>query len=290
MLKNIAVFGAAGFHGLPVVHALLKAGFNVSVLSKDVDKEKEMLPPEVNVVEGNWMYHHDLKRFLSTQDAVYCSLSVDQHELPDDNHSETNGLREIINVSLECGIRRIAYMSSILQYNQVESEDLWWVFQVKKDAVNYIRDCGIPHTIFYPSTFMECFVSTYRKGKAICLHGVSRFPVYFISDKDYARMVAKSFQVLGTDDREYFMQGNNCYNMQEAAQMLVKHSSSEKLKVKTIPDFLMKFYALFDIRWKFKSELAAALNNNNELYISEDTFEELGKPEISFTDFAKQTK
>jgi hypothetical protein len=86
------------------------------------------------------------------------------------------------------------------------------------------------------------------------------------------------------------MQGNGCYNMQEAAQMLVKHSSSEKLKVKTIPDFLMKFYALFDIRWKFKSELAAALNNNNELYISEDTYKELGKPEISFTDFAKQSK
>jgi len=289
MLKNIAVFGASGFHGLPVVHALLKAGFNVSVLTKDVDKEKEILPAEVNFHEGNWMYHHDLKRFLSTQDAVYCSLSVDQHELPDDNHSETNGLREIINVSLECGIRRIAYMSSILQYNQVESDDLWWVFQVKKDAVNYIRDCGIPHTIFYPSTFMECFESTYKKGNFIRLHGHSKFPLYFISDKDYARMVAKSFQVLGTDDREYFMQGNDCYNMQEAAQLLIKHSSGN-LKLKTIPNFLMKFYALFDIRWKFKYELAHALNNNIELYISDDTNKELGRPEISFNSFAKQSK
>ena len=289
MLKNIAVFGAAGFHGLPVVEALLKAGFNVSVLSKDLDKEKEILPPEVNVHEGNWMYHHDLKRFLATQDAVYCSLSVDQHELPEESHSESNGLREIINVSLECGIRRIAYMSSILQYNQVESDDLWWVFQVKKDSVNYIRDCGIPHTVFYPSTFMECFESTYRKGKFIRLHGLSKFPVYLISHKDYARMVAKSFQVLGTDDREYFMQGNDCYNMQEAAQLLIKHSS-EKLKSKIIPDLLLKFYALFDLRWKFKSELAAALNNNNELFISEDTNKELGRPEISFTSFAKQSK
>jgi len=290
MLKNIAVFGAAGFHGLPVVHALLQAGFNVSVLSKDVGKDKEILPAEVNFQEGNWMYHHDLKRFLSTQDAVYCSLSVDQHELPEDSQSETNGLREIINVAQECGIRRIAYMSSILQYNQVESDDLWWVFQLKKDAVNYIRDCGIPYTIFYPSTFMECFESTYRKGKYIRLHGLSKFPVYFISDKDYARMVAKSFQVLGTDDREYFMQGNDCYNMQEASQLLIKHYGSEILKLKVIPDWLLKLYALFDIRWKFKLELANALNNNNEFYISEDSNKELGKPEISFTSFAKQTK
>ena len=288
MIKNIAVFGATGVHGLPVVHALLKAGFQVSVLSKDVDKEKEILPHEVQVQEGNWMYHHDLKRFLSTQDAVYCSLSVDQHELPDDNHSETNGLREIINVSQICGIKRIAYLSSILQYNQIESEDLWWVFQVKKDAVNYIRDCSIPYTIFYPSTFMECFETTYKHGKQLRLHGQSKFPIYFISDKDYARMVAKSFQILGTDDREYFIQGNDCYNMQEAAQILIKHGSDKKLKMKVIPDLLLKFYALFDVRWKFKSELAKALNNNDELYISDDSFKELGLPEISFVEFAKQ--
>lgn len=289
MLKNIAVFGATGFHGLPVVKALVDAGFKVSVLSKDVDKDRELLPAEVELHEGNWMYHHDLKRFLLTQDAVYCSLSVDQHELPDDQHAETNGLREIINVSLECGIRRIIYMSSILQYNQVESEDLWWVFQVKKDAVNYIRDCGIPYTIFYPSTFMECFESTYRKGKTIRLHGESKFPIYFISDKDYALMLVKSIQIVGTEDREYFIQGNDCYSMQEAAQLIAKHAS-EKLKVHVMPQWLLTFYGLWDVRWKFKSELAKALNQNNELYISEESCRQLGKPILSFVDFAKKIK
>ncbi len=289
MLKNIAVFGATGFPGLPVVNALLEAGFNVSVLSSEVDRDKELLPEAVNVVEGNWMYHRDLKRFLAQQQAVYCSLSVDMQELPDDFHAETDGLREIINASLECGIKRIAYMSSILQYNQVENDKLWWVFNVKKDAVNYVRDSGIPFTIFYPSTFMENFTGTYRKGKIIELHGESRYPIYFISVKDYADMVVKSFQVLATEDREYFLQGSDCYKMQEAAKLYVKHHSGEKLRVKTIPEWLMKIYALFDSKWKFRSGLAEALNNNTELFVADDTWKELGKPMVTLTEFAKNS-
>ena len=261
MVKNIAVFGATGFPGLPVVSALMAADFHVSVLSNDVDKDRELLPPGVTLVEGNWMYHRDLKRFLSQQDAVYCSLQVDMHEQPEDFHAETDGLREIINAAQECGIRRIALMSSVLQYNQVENENLWWVFNVKKDAVNYVRNCNIPHTIFYPSTFMENLQTTYRHGKTIRLHGTSNYPIYFISVKDYAAMVVRSFQILATEDREYFLQGGDCYNMQEAAALFIKHYAGEKLKLKVLPQFLVKLYSMFDSAWKFRAGLADALNN-----------------------------
>ena len=287
MLKNIAVFGASDFFGLPVTKALMEAGYHISVLSTDVDAERELLPEGVHIEEGNWMYHHDLKRFLSKVDAVYCSLSVDMNELPDDFHAETDGLREILNVSLECGIKRIAYMSSILQYNQVENENSWWVFRVKKDAVNYVRDSGIPFTIFYPSTFMENFQKTYRKGKNIRIFGKSAFPIYFISVKDYAEMVVKSFKTIGTQDREYFLQGMDCYKMQDAARNYVKNRPNEKLHLKIMPTWLLGIYALFDTKWKFMYELSKALNDNNELFISDDTFEELGKPKISFAEFSK---
>lgn len=287
MVKNIAVFGATGFPGLPVVNALMAADFHVSVLSSDVDKDRELLPPGVTLVEGNWMYHRDLKRFLSQQHAVYCSLQVDMHEQPEDFHAETDGLREIINAAQECGIRRIALMSSVLQYNQVENENLWWVFNVKKDAVNYVRDCGIPHTIFYPSTFMENLQTTYRHGKTIRLHGSSSYPIYFISVKDYAAMVVRSFQKLATEDREYFLQGGDCYKMQEAAALFIKHYNGEKLKLKIMPQFLVKLYSIFDSSWKFRAGLADALNNNNEMFIADDTWAELGKPEITLTEFAR---
>jgi len=287
MLKNIAVFGATGFLGLPVTKALIDAGFNVYVLSNDVDADKAILPPEVILEEGNWMYHHDLKRFLRKVDAVYCSLSVDLHEKAEDFHAETDGLREILNAGLETGIKRIAYMSSILQYNTVESEDMWWVFRVKKDAVNYVRDSSIPSTIFYPSTFMENFLTTYKKGKKVLVYGQSNFPIYLISNEDYARMVALSFKQLGTEDVEYFIQGKDCYKMQDAAKMFVKFSQ-EKLKIKQLSMGWLKILSYFNIKYKFIYELSEALNNNNEQFIAEDTQEELGVPSITFSEFAKK--
>jgi nucleoside-diphosphate-sugar epimerase len=288
MVKNIAVFGSTEFLDLPIAVALSEAGYNVSVMTKDVDEARKIFPETIHIVEGNLYYHHDLKRFLSTQDAVYCSLSIDMKERPNDFHSETDGLREIINVSLECGIKRIAYLSSILQYNQVESENNWWVFNVKKDAVNYVRDCGIPFTIFYASTFMENFLSTYRQGKIISVVGESRFPIYFVSVSDYTKAVVNSFKILGTEDEEYFIQGLDCYTMQEAARIFIKNSSTPGIKLQTFPMWMARILSLFSTKWKFIAELSDALNNNNEIFVAESTWMALGRPEVKFTDFAKK--
>lgn len=289
MIKNIAVFGASTTFGLPVTKALVSAGFNVSVLSVDTDAEKELLPEGVELVEGNWMYHHDLKGFLKGKDAVYCCLNVDLKERPEDFHAESDGLREIINASLEVGIRRLAYMSSILQYSQVENDNLWWVFRVKSDAVNFVRDSGIPYTIFYPSTFMENFNHTYRHGKSIRVFGESEFPVYFVSVEDYAKMVVKSLQSLGTKDREYFIQGLNCYKINEAAKLFIKHHQSEKLKYRMMPLWQVKLYAWFNPSFKFIYDLSDSLNQNNETFMADETWMELGKPEITFTEFARKS-
>lgn len=289
MVKNIAVFGATNFFGLPVVKALVEAGFNVHVLTVDTDRDKALLPDVVTIHEGNWMYHHDLKRFLKQVDTVYFSMSVDLNEQAEDFHAETDGLREVLNASLECGIKRFAYLSSILQYNQVENESTWWVFRVKKDAVNYVRDSGMPFTIFYPSTFMEFFETTYRSGKTIRLFGHSRFPIYFISVKDYAEMVVRSFKSNSTQDKEYFIQGNNCYSMHEASRIYIKNHGSEKLKLITMPMWWLKIKGLFNPKWKFILELSMALNENNEQFIAEDTRKELGNPSISLAEFAKNS-
>lgn len=286
MIKNIAVFGATGFLGLPVTRALVEAGFNVSVLVRDEDKAKSLLPPQVKITRGNIAYHYDIKRFLKDVDAVYCNLNIPDTENIDDFHIETDGLREIINASLECGVKRIAYLSSIVLNYQGENDFDWWVFQLKNEAVNYVRDSGIPFTVFYPSSFMENLLNDHKHGKHITLVGESRFPLYYIAVDDYAKMVVNSFKVLGNEDREYNVQGPDCYTMQEAAQLFAKHYTKEKLKVKTVSIGWVRFLGLFDKRKRYRAKMMEALNNYNEIFSSEMTWQELGKPTITLTDFA----
>ncbi|MBC7450858.1 MAG: NmrA family NAD(P)-binding protein [Cytophagales bacterium] len=287
MIKKIAVFGATGFLGKPVTRALLAAGYEISSLVRDIDKAREELPENINFVQGNVRYHTDLKNFLKNQDAIYLSLSIGQNEVPDDFHTETDGIREIVNVALECGIKRIALLSSGLQDYQGQNGFNWWAFDVKKEAVNYVRDCGIPFTIFYPSSFMENFMHANKRGKTIVLTGESRFPIYFISVTDYARMVVKSFQILGNEDREYIVQGKECFNMHEAAAIFIKQYQKEKLRIKTRSLGMMKFRGIFSVKCRNNAKLIEALNNYSETFHSEMSWEELGKPEITLRQYAE---
>ncbi len=287
MIKKIAVFGATGFIGLPVTKALADAGYQVSVLVRDADAAKAILPGNVNIVEGNISYHHDLKRFLTGIDAVYCSLNVAETEEIEDYHIETDGLREIINASLECSVRRIIYLSSLVQNYQQENNFDWWVFNVKNEAVNYVRDCGIPYTIFYPSSFMESIPEKYRRGKTINVIGESRFPLYYISYIDYAKMVINSLKVLGNEDREYNVQGLDCYTTKEAAQLFVKNYTKEKLRVKITSLGFVRFLGLFDKRKRYLAKKKEAINNYNEIFSGEMAWKELGKPNITLTEFAR---
>ncbi|MDI1235496.1 MAG: NAD(P)H-binding protein [bacterium] len=287
MIKKIAVFGATGSIGLPVTKALADAGYQVSVLVRDADKAKTILPENINIVEGNILYHHDLKRFLTGMDAVYCSLNVSPTEDIEDFHIETDGLREIINASLECSVRRIIYLSSILQNYQQENDFDWWVFDVKNEAVNYVRDSGIPYTIFCPSLFMDSFISQNKNGKTIQIVGESRFPFYYISIADYANMVVNSIKVLGNEDREYNIQGLDCYSTKEAANLFVKNYTKEKLRVKIASLSYVRFLGLFDKRKRYKAKYSEALNNYSEIFTGETAWEELGKPSVKLADFAR---
>ncbi len=286
MVKNIAVFSSISFTNLLVVKALSDAGFNVSVMDTDTANAKNIYPENTNIVEGNARYHYDLKRFLATQDAVYCSFNTGMED-ENDYHNETDLLREIINASLESGIKRIALHSSIVQNYQGENGFDWWAFDIKNEAVNYVRDCGIPFTILNTSSFMESIVHGHLKGKVIQIFGEASFPQYYISAQDYANMLISSFKKLGTEDREYNIQGLNCYKPVEAATIFTRNYTKEKLRIKVLNMAWVKFRAFFSKRMQYNANLMTAINNYNEIFNGEQAWAEHGKPQITIAEYAK---
>jgi hypothetical protein len=101
-------------------------------------------------------------------------------------------------------------------------------------------------------------------------------------------MVVNAFKIATTQDKEYFVQGADCYKMQEAAKIYVRHQKG--IKLKQVGLNWIRLLSLFSDANKFIYELSLALNDNNEQFVAEDTWAELGKPEISFNAFAKSSE
>jgi uncharacterized protein YbjT (DUF2867 family) len=285
MVSKILFIGATGMLGKPVLRQLIEAGFQVTALVRNA--EKAGLPTEVRTIEGDLQDKTSLAKALENQDAVYLNLSVKQDEGKNAFHTETDGLRNLLEVIKQYPIQRLAYLSSVVQRYQGMNNFHWWVFEVKQQALQLIKESGVPYTIFYPSNFMETLASVYRQGNKMLLAGKSKHKMYFIAGEDYGRQVAKSFQILTTENKEYDVQGTEAFTADEAVQTFITHYPHAKLSISRAPLGVLKFAGYFSTKMNYGAHILEALNNYPEPFTAQNTWNELGKPHITLPTFAK---
>ncbi|MFZ6013632.1 MAG: SDR family oxidoreductase, partial [Bacteroidota bacterium] len=279
MIKKIAVIGATGMLGRPVTLELLSAGFEVTALVRNEEKAIRKLPAEINLIHGNIKILQDLEHVFAGQDAAYISLNLRRGERKKDFHAETDGLKLIIQAAQKTKLKRIAFISSLVMNYQGMNNFNWWVFEMKKEAIRMIKLSGIPYTIFYPSTFMENFEATYRRGNKLMLAGRSESRMYFIAAHDYGKQVARSFKILknGTN-KEYPIQGPEPFTADEGVAEYIKHYRKTQLSVSKAPLGLLKFIGRFSATINYGANIVEALNRYHEKFEAENTWNELGKP------------
>lgn len=286
-IQRIAVIGATGMLGQPVTRALFEAGFDVTVVSRSPSAARDLFP-DLSVVSGDVFDAVSIERALDGQDAVYLNLSVAPTERPSDPHTETDGLRTVIAAAKEHGVQRIAYLSSLVKDYQGMNGFDWWVFDVKQEAVRLLKDAGIPSTIFYPSNFMETIVHDFLQGRRLVLIGTSQHPMYFIAGRDYGRQVARSFEILGSERRDYVVQGPEAYRTEEAADIFVEHYTAADVRITRVPLGLVKFFSWFSQQADYGAHIVDAINHYPETFQAQDTWDELGTPTTTIADFARQ--
>jgi len=283
---NILVIGASGMLGRPVTRELAKAGFNLTLLSRDVHKMRELFPG-IRTVEGDVLDPLSLVGAFEGQDAIYMNLQVQRGISQSYPLPEREGINNIIDAATYSGIKRIAYLSSLVKnYNGMNGFH-WWVFDVKESAVTRIKSCGIPYTIFYPSSFMENFEQLIR-GKKLMLAGDSKEPNYFIAAEDYGKQVAWSFRLLTTENKEYAVQGPEPYTWDEAAKVFIDNYSKTKLKIMKAPVGMVKLAGRVSSKSWHDYKIITALNNYPEKFEAEQTWNELGKPQITLAEYAQK--
>jgi uncharacterized protein YbjT (DUF2867 family) len=286
-IQKIVVIGATGMLGRPVAQALIQAGFAVTILARNATKAKAMFP-QANIMSGDLKDTSSLIKAFSGQHAVYCNLNLPQSTKPDEWLTEREGTDNIIEAASQANISCIGFISSLVMNYQGMNNFNWWVFDVKKEAARKIKQSGVASLIFYPSTFMDNFLYTYRRGKRILLAGTSVAPMYYIAGEDFGRQVAKAFEQFSGQSKEYAVQGPQAYTADQAAKIFIDNYTKEKLAVAKAPLGLLKFLGTFNQQVHYGACIVEALNNYPEEFTAQQTWDELGKPKVSLWEFAQK--
>ncbi|MBX9767800.1 MAG: NmrA family NAD(P)-binding protein [Bdellovibrionales bacterium] len=285
-LRRIAIVGATGMLGQPVARALIKAGFEVRAVVRDPQKAKTLLPPEVSLLKGDLQDPASLEKAFAGCDAVYLNLQVDQNSSEKDWCAEREGADAAIAAAKKTGVKRIAYLSSIVKDDP--SKD-WWVFRVKRAAVQKIKDSGIPYTIFCPSCFMENLSHLQIQGAKLMNISGSMNKNFWISGDDYGAMVARAFSSEGATNKEYWIQGPESITMDEAAQKFVSHYGKAKLKIQSAPIGVLKVVGLFAGRkMRFMTNVMDSVLKMPEPFRGEDAWRDLGRPVDTVETYAQK--
>ncbi len=284
MNKKITVIGATGMIGIPVTNELIKTGFEVTVLVRNIEKAKLIFPTGVNFVKGDIQNKNQILEALKNTDAVYINISTAAGDKQNEFNPEMNGLDNILETLKKSSVKQVVYLSSFIARNYTGN---WWVMNAKKAGIEKVKSCGIPYTIFYSSNFMENFNGGMKSGEKINTIGKSSEKVWWIAGEDFGRYVANALKTESSLNKEYPVQGLEALTMTEAASIYAENYSKGKLSVANLPMGMAKFLALFVKPLKFVVPLMEVMNNNKEIFEAQKTWDELGKPTITLNQYAK---
>ena len=287
-MQKILFIGASGMLGKPVALELLRAGFQLTLLARDVEK-MEKLFPKTPVVQGDVFDIASLEAAMAGQEIVYLNLSVPQSSKKSEPQPEREGINNIIEAAKKTGIKRIVYLSSLIKNYEGMNGFKWWAFEIKHAAVNAIKKSGLKYSIFYPSTFMECLDKQMLQGTRMMLAGRSEAPMWFIAGKDYGVQVAWAMKKAGDTNQEYNVQGLEPFTSDQAARVFIQNVKSN-IKIMKAPLAPLKYLGIFNQRMNYAYHICEALNKYPEKFDSENTWSDLGKPSTTLADYAASLK
>lgn len=282
-IRKIAVIGGTGMLGIPVTTALCEAGFAVTALARDPGKARQVLPGATAIAQADVRDEASLRRGLEGQDGLYLSLSIAPHERKGDFHAEAEGLELILAAARSAGIKRIGYLSALVQ----DSPSDWWVLDVWRKAIARIKGSGIPSTIFYPTNFMETLPHKHMVGGTLVLMGASRHRNYWIAGSDFGRQVARSFQIPEAANRGYVIQGPEPMTYHEAAHRYAR-AGGTPMRVVTLPLPLIRLLGTVSQSMRFNARIMSTVLGYPEEFGARATWRDLGRPSTTIEDFARR--
>ena len=279
--SKIVVIGATGSLGRPVVRELLRAGFSVRAVVRHPDKAKSLLPKEIEVIRGDLQDVGSLEHAFKGMNAVYLNLNTPSQKAG--FYPEKDGTKNVIEAARSTNLQHISKISG-LGVRKV-NETNWWQHHHKFEAEQAIIKSGISYAIFQPTFFMET-LPTLIRGKSLTLIGNPDNTFFWIAGEDYGKQVVAALSRKQAHNKSYAIQGLEPLTMKEAALRFVK-VYNPALKVTSVPLGLVKMMGLFSAQMKFVGDAIDVLSKTKDEFVSGETWNDLGQPQMKIEDFAQ---
>ncbi len=151
------VAGATGQTGRHIVSELVKRNIPVRALVRDLESAKKILPPEVELVQGNILFADTLAEAIADCDVVVCATGAK----PSLNAMEPYlvdyiGTKNLVNAAKAKKIKHFAIVSSLCVSKFFHPLNLFWlVLFWKKQAEEYLQNSGLTYTIVRPGGLLN---------------------------------------------------------------------------------------------------------------------------------------
>jgi len=237
MSKRILIVGGTGMLGRPVSFEFLKSGFEVSVLSTNPEKAKNIFGDKVKVFEGDVTDPESLKPAMENQDAVYINLNSELDKTKYEQ-IEIGGTGNVAQAAKVAGVKRIGNISGASSHGE-ESGVIYRDAKVK--AERKLIESGVPYTIFRPSWFYESLPNFIQMGRAVIL-GDQPMKFGWLAASDYAKQVVKAYQLETAANKCFYHLGPAKLTMEAVLEKFCDYHYPE-LKPEHVSFFQAKMFS-----------------------------------------------
>ena len=146
------VAGATGQTGRRIVQELVNKNIPVRALVRNLEKGKEVLPSEVELVTGDVSKPETLGAAIADSTVLLCATGASPSLNPTLPYQvDYQGTKNLVDAAKAKGIEHFVFVSSLCTSKFFHPLNLFWlILYWKKQAEDYIQASGLTYTIVRP--------------------------------------------------------------------------------------------------------------------------------------------
>jgi uncharacterized protein YbjT (DUF2867 family) len=146
------VAGATGETGRRIVQELVQRNIPVRALVRDLEKGRQILPVEAELVVGDVLQPDTLKGAIADSTVILCATGASPSLDPTGPYKvDYEGTKNLVDAAKAAGIEQFVLVSSLCTSQFFHPLNLFWLILVwKKRAEEYLQSSGLAYTVVRP--------------------------------------------------------------------------------------------------------------------------------------------